>query len=234
MTNGKKRLSPDKGHILPSQQNELFKILEANGLNAADFEWSLSRLGQLEWGYYKLVHASHGYYFQLGRGPNGYRWKTHPASKEVGSQDGTAAFFGGIVEKYSHWVNLIAGELREPDLWANPTHPGVRLLSAAQNSDYDETDFSGDERVEIRRQLNVFKNLVTAEFDLTKGQISDLDESLSYLSDALDRLNKFDWRKVFASTMYPLAVALSVDTATGNKIFDFVSQAFSELLSLPF
>jgi hypothetical protein len=52
-----------------------------------------------------------------------------------------------------------------------------------------------------------------------------INERLEYLSQAVDRLNKFDWKAQALSTLISIAVNLSVDTEGGKKLFQLFSQA---------
>ncbi len=75
--------------------------------------------------------------------------------------------------------------------------------------------------------------MVISEFELTRKDIRILDGHIKYLSAAVDRLNKFDWKGVALGTIIAIIIQLTLDTEKGQRIFEFFQRVFSYIIYLP-
>lgn len=118
-----------------------------------------------------------------------------------------------------------------PDLWkmisAVPTSTGVLALGADSAS-----PFSVEEREQIRLSLQRFRVLIIQNFGPKPDEMAAIEAQLDYLSDAVDRLNRFDWRGVAISTVLGIATTLSLDVERGRLLWGLFQQAFEVLLQL--
>ena len=76
-------------------------------------------------------------------------------------------------------------------------------------------------------QLGIFRVLVIAEFNPDREQLAQIDERLSYLDPAVDRLNRFDWKAVALSTLIGMATNLTLDTERGRILWGLFQQAMT-------
>lgn len=123
-------------------------------------------------------------------------------------------------------------ELATPDLWEQ-INQETPIVSEWMFEGQDTSEFLNEEKAQLRLSLNEFRLLIKENFDPTADQMNIVDERLNYLSDALDRLNKFDWKSVLLSSAVSIVTALSLDTARGKLLFDFLKQAFMHVVFLP-
>ncbi len=114
-----------------------------------------------------------------------------------------------------HWldehVREYLDELELPDLWeqVNAQHS---LISGQAPDTYDQSYFSEEEKDQIHHSLEVFRERLITAFSPDDHQMAAIDARLQYLTQAVDRLNRFDWMSVAISTLISISVALSLDT----------------------
>jgi hypothetical protein len=142
--------------------------------------------------------------------------------------------FEEILTEFERWLNLdVAKYLEEkalPDYWSEIEMSGS--LGAETDVPVGEGEpFTPEEREEVRRAIRTFRGLVEHHFHPTAQQSDFINERLDYLSRAVDRLNRFDWRGVAVSMVGNVAVNLSVDHEGGRILFALFKQAFLKLLN---
>ncbi|HEY0171410.1 MAG TPA: hypothetical protein VGB98_10340 [Pyrinomonadaceae bacterium] len=122
-------------------------------------------------------------------------------------------------------------EKQTPDLWLQiktyksfdgETPGGAR----------DTSNFTEEEKEVVRRSVNNFKQLIAKNFEPTQEQAEFIDDRLDYLCQAVDRLNRYDWRAVAVSTVIGIFINLSVDTGGGRLLFSLFEQAFQSTFKL--
>jgi hypothetical protein len=85
----------------------------------------------------------------------------------------------------------------------------------------------------MRLSLEEFKRLLKETFSPDDAQLKAIDGRLDYLSGALDRLNKFDWKSVLISSVVSIGATLSLSPEQGHQLFQLLRQAFSHIVYLP-
>ncbi|MEX0803968.1 MAG: hypothetical protein WD688_11725 [Candidatus Binatia bacterium] len=138
--------------------------------------------------------------------------------------------FNSVREGFENWlsrqVRTAIDEELLPDLWTTATHDLV-----APNEAYAGR-FSEEERQQLKLALSTFRVLLVETFEPTKEQLQAVSERLDYLSAAIDRLNKFDWRGVAISTLLSITTTLTLDTEKGRQLYGLFQQALSTLMHL--
>lgn len=119
----------------------------------------------------------------------------------------------------------------EPDLWERivlqePLGAGSELVSE------DINVFSDDEKVRLRMSINEFRLLVVKNFKPSSEELKVINDRLEYLSDAVDRLNKFDWRGVAIMTLIQISLILTLDSEKISLLINLFKQVFSVTLYL--
>jgi hypothetical protein len=139
---------------------------------------------------------------------------------------------------YTHFEKWLKEDLQDyldeaitPDLWeqANFQRP---LMSTAGFEKQDTSNYSDEEKAQLRLALSEFRLLIAENFKPTEEQMHVIDERLDYVSSALDRLNRFDWKSILLSTTISISIALSLDTARGKLLFDLLRRVLSNVLYL--
>ena len=132
-----------------------------------------------------------------------------------------------IDEQFKRWltreVQPAVAELTTPDLWTQLTSGSEQLDVAEVRS---EDAFNEPARELVRLAVSQFRILLVQEFEPDDEKLRSIDEQLKYLSDAVERLNRFDWKALALSTVIGIATTLSLDTTAGRKLWSLFQQAF--------
>jgi hypothetical protein len=140
-----------------------------------------------------------------------------------------------IYQKFEEWlrsdVSNYISETMTPNLWEqiNLQQP---IISGSVLEGDDFSDFTDEEKAQLRLALSEFRALIIENLEPTEEQLKIIDARLSYVADALDRLNRFDWRSILISTVFSISVALSLDTTRGKILFDLLKGVFSNVVYL--
>lgn len=143
--------------------------------------------------------------------------------------------FSRLLNNFREWlektVRVYLKEEETPDLWKQ-IETYRSFVDEPPVEDRDTSDFSEEEKADVRQSVEEFKRLVAENFVPTVEQQEYIDRELDYLSNAVDRLNRFDWRGLAISTLMGIAINLSVDSEKGRLLFKLFQQAFQAGLRL--
>ena len=96
-------------------------------------------------------------------------------------------------------------------------------LSTIQKEDL--LHFTDTEKKQIKSGLDEYKRLIIVNYIPTPEQLELINERLKYLSDSVERLNRFDWKALAASTVVSIGITLTLNTETGKQLFNLFMQA---------
>ena len=140
-----------------------------------------------------------------------------------------------LEEVFITWLHDHAGlyisEQTEPDLWQQ-MQLETPLVTGEALTSVDINQFTDEEKLQIKLSINEFKALIINQFEPSAVEIELIEGRLAYLTEAVDRLNRFDWRSVAISAIISMSVALTLDTEGGKLLFDLFIRAFSNIAGL--
>lgn len=140
-----------------------------------------------------------------------------------------------VLAKFKEWLEYVAKEYIEdnnlPDYWSQLKMYGSLALNADLPAE-EGSDFTEEEKEEVRESVRTFSAMIAEEFNPTQEQLRFVDERLDYLAKAVDRLNRFDWTGLAISIVVSIAVNLSVDTEGGRVLFTLFKAAFQATTKL--
>ncbi len=162
-----------------------------------------------------------------------------PGALTTMKSDGRAVNFEHVVQFFTDWLTSTVlpykheneQEAAAPDLWAQIDY-GKTIIGATVPDERSTAPFTRAEKVRVRSAIQNFRKLIAAELEPTQEQLEDIGIQLDYLSNAVDRLNKFDWRGLAIQTIIGIATTLSLDTQKGQQLWKLFQQAFRAVLQL--
>jgi hypothetical protein len=124
------------------------------------------------------------------------------------------------------WFNEIREfqrQMTEPDLWSKAIHNQIFT-----NDSFEENDdkFTDAEKETLKNAISKLELTIKKSFELNQHQNEYVNKRLKYLTDSVDRQNKFDWKGTLLQTMISIGVNLSFDTHQGNILFGLFQSAF--------
>jgi hypothetical protein len=143
--------------------------------------------------------------------------------------------FEQVMVEFAKWLNGVAKKYIEdnclPDYWdqIGLYEPFVNNVAPSTGA---RGKFTEEEKQRARRSMKRFHALIGQNFEVTADQETFIDERLDYLSNALDRLNRFDWNGLAMSVVAGIAINLAVDTERGRLLFKLFQQAFESTFRL--
>lgn len=99
------------------------------------------------------------------------------------------------------------------------------------NFDTNEPFLSSEKKI-IKSGLEEIKLLIREEFDFTQSQIGIIDNRIKYLEEAIDRLNKTDWKSLLISTILSIIISLALDTNNSEKMIKLFSKIIDNIPQL--
>ena len=170
-------------------RNDLFRAVEAGGLNTADVE--LSRLDDT--GQELIEHKRSGSRITFGF----IRPDQYFMDSIVGTDDTShpeleySPNWEDVLTSVRRWAERVKEWDVVPDLWAAGFNQEDLL---APETDLDNAPFSPDERDEISLRIDEIKRQAREIGELSAEQIARIDEKLDYLKAASERVGRKDWR----------------------------------------
>jgi len=141
----------------------------------------------------------------------------------------------GLYNAFKYWledhVKPYLYEQVEPDLWERIALQEPLLTGSALISE-DTEYFTDDEKFRLRMSIETFRLSVVNTFQPSDDQLKVIDGHLKYLKDAVDRLNRIDWRGVAIMTLIQISIVLTLDTEKGRLLLSLFEQVFSGVLKL--
>ena len=103
----------------------------------------------------------------------------------------------------------------------------VEFLSEPLFTEEDKIPFTPEQRRMVVLALEGAKEEIQRRFETSKSQQDQIDKKLDYLADKVTELDKFNWKRLFISTLVGVAVDLSFGTFVPASLL----AVFTEVLS---
>jgi hypothetical protein len=228
--------------MLKKDKNRLMREISNRGLNPRSFQIEETTIGDRNAVVLRLANSPLKFIIRNSRDSflrfdcKYTQFKPDfPMSEFFPQEQGRWTDFDGVLVRFYKWldecVKPCLEELLEPDLW-DQVQLGRPIIDTAKPRAEDGLAFSPDEAVQIRLAVKEFRLLVIKTFDPSEEEKEVIDARLDYLTEAVDRLNRIDWRSVAITTVITISVALSLDTENGRVLFGLFQQVFFRVLHL--
>jgi hypothetical protein len=96
--------------------------------------------------------------------------------------------------------------LTTPDLWEQAATMGAALQRSTSQAAPNDV-FSSDEQRLLTEKLNQLESFVKTTERLRAKQAKQLNEGITYLVDASDRLGRKDWLNTFVGVLFSFVVS---------------------------
>ena len=139
-----------------------------------------------------------------------------------------------IYESFKKWLVTVVRsyfeELLIPNLWERINQNSENYLSNLD--DQAISSFNEEEKEQIKFALQKFIGLIKEEFKPSQIEMEYIIKRIDYLSEALNRLNRTDWKGLSISTLIGISTALTLDTNQGKMLYALFKRVFSHILFL--
>jgi hypothetical protein len=168
------------------------------------------------------------YYYEGGR-----NWSSMHARGVAKGLWSEALRFDDVISIFEQWIEeevkpLVQDENTD-DLWSYVvTETPLSIIASPVIAQHNTSSFSADEKAVIQSALAEFRRLLTVEFAPSEAQASEIHSKLTYLVEATNRLNKFDWQGLIIGTILSIVITLSLDTERGRQLWQILLRAFEQ------
>ena len=229
-----------KRAIRKAHKNQLFGIIQEKGYDPNLFTAKERRFGEERLLYFVVSLRDSPLFYAVADSESGFFWIRYGRfsldlkTAKLGNEAGLSWASGNssVIASFTSWLETdtqrYIEETGAPDLWQTfrDTRDSVAEI-LPQDKEFEH--FSDVEKSHIRLCLNEFRLQIERDFRPTKDQLKSIDRRLEYLSEAVDRHNRFDWMSVAFTTVMMVAVALSLNTDRGRHLVDLFRQVFSSV-----
>jgi len=227
----------NKTLLLKKNKNELLKIIQESGLDPNLFIAEDKVVGGIK--HFTITLRDSSIFFAVQPYASSFEDFRYSHSLFSPNFPTSGSYFapdlGHLADEFKKWLDNVVkaylDEISAPDLW--------QMLEETRSRTKDELGtpkefepFSDEEKIRVRLSIDDFKLLIVKNFNPNKGELKSIDTRLKYLSDAVDKHNKFDWKGIAISTVMSIIIALSLNPEQGNQLFQLFKQVFSNVLYL--
>lgn len=216
--------------LLLSQKNELFEMIEAEGLSPAQFSFEQvpSRFAQFA-EVARLTYAHTTYFFLFDRKGrrNFHNVLYSPGLHDYETEANPGTDWYLVKAYFKEWLQNLKRELGLEDKWESL----ALVLANSKASFTDSTDekFSAQEYDRLASRLdNAVKRL--PEAGLEEEEIEVIRLKFEHLKKMGKNLDKSDWHGLFIGTLVSTLNQLGVSPETAQEVWELLKQIFNNLL----
>lgn len=220
--------------ILPSQKNEILRLLTEKGFSPTEFLWEEGQVPDAEGCLpVKLIHQLTGFFcrFSAERSGSGkpYTQIEYSPSEEgfIKRESVTGAYSWNLV--LVRWVGLLRKEIDTPDLWAAIASGQSSVMQATATAS-ENTPFTAPERAQVAMFLGEIRTYIQASAGLPPDRFNIVVEKLAYLEQAADRMGRKDWLNLFLGVLFSMALQVGMEKSVFQDLLSVAGQLFRQFL----
>jgi hypothetical protein len=157
-----------------------------------------------------------------------YRYEYRANVAEGVNQAGGADSMSSLEQSISYWLDEIRQTVGVPDFWAEMRRSREFAVDI-QRVDTRNTPFTQDERRQIAAQLEAIKEQVKEQFDLTREQITHIEEWRNEAAEASEHFGRKDWRILVYGTIVNLFVTDALPPEVARHILAMFIHVIADL-----
>lgn len=214
--------------FLKSQLVELFELIKSSGLNPSDFTWQVINRPTADWHKHqpRLTHIPSNFYCDLYVHLDGTtRAMMYTPGLTTRFDNPGRVDWANLKMHIQKWLNNLKREIESPDVW-DMSKQEREALASSPSVDSDNSPFTAQEKVKVHAQLEELKQYLLTAHRLDPELV---EARLQYLSGAVDRLGRIDWKGVALSTVLGLLTEAAGSTETFHDVMRFVGGIFREI-----
>jgi hypothetical protein len=141
-----------------------------------------------------------------------------------------------VYEIFEEWLNQhIKSYIEEQDaqdMWKTFTSSGSGGLDWESINEESTEYFSEVEKKQLLEQIADFRIRLIDNYEPNEKLMLQIDSKLTYLSESIDRLNKYDWKSLLISTLMGIITTMSLDKSSGHAVITIAKEIFTSSLML--
>jgi hypothetical protein len=219
--------------ILKKYKNAVLQVLLENGIDKNKLSGKETK-DDRDNKYFTILLNDTPFYFKLINHPGNFdaftcEYNLFKANYPKADIKAAWRSFTDIKSHLNNWIKEVKeyfNEITTIDLWEQLISSS-NILSIGEIDFNDRNQFNEDEIKQIKLSLNELKLLIGKSFNLQEEEKIIVNNRLDYLTEASNRLNKFDWKSLLINTILNVIIALSFDSQKGKQLFELFGKVFS-------
>lgn len=228
-----------KHMLLKSQKNQVFKILQEEGLEPANFSWVETTS---VWGADIIISSlnyrgGHFYFkfdFFFSKRVDDFIPKTPHCEFSPGGELPMSHEYPDnwqLQKDCVHkWAGYLKREIEAPDLWAEMEKYKTSVSLALPEQLLNEP-IPASEAEKISEQLSSLADKIEKQFELTNEQNQFVRSKLNYLADAAKRQRSMDWANTLIGVSVTIAMGLALAPDKAKELWELMRR-LGELIHL--
>lgn len=229
------------GHLQKTQANQLFQILQMEGLVPDRFAIVLETAFESRWGtdsvilllkedqhyYFNFAldnRVSHGGYSGPKRGEHAIEWSP---GRETPSDQQIGVPWDDVLFEFRGWAMRLKRELDADDLWAGL----ARARTSIAIPETDNSKFAEEERRIVAQSLDSLLARVNESHLLTSGQLTDLRNVLGELKDATEHIGKKDWKLLYLGALLGFMMEHGLAGEVSRSLFEIAGHTLTNIIA---
>jgi hypothetical protein len=208
---------PKRCQLLKSQKNEIFKQIQKEGLEPANFSWSKGGvLGDYE-NVPVLNYLHEDYYFKFSSISGEHCCTFSPGLERI-VEYRRPKIWANQKSTVEYWLFCIRRETEEPDLWAEMEKYKTSVSLALPEQLLNEP-ISASESEEIAQKVNLLADKTGEIFKLNAEQNEFVRNKLNYLTEAAKRQRSIDWVHTSIGVFVTIAMGLALAPEQAKELW---------------
>lgn len=215
---------PGQYKLLKTQKNEVFNILQKEGLEPANFSWKVNKAPDTSVPppykdilVNRLEYLDGEYYFQFEH----YSCTISPGESQAVQYVRGMTSDDEVIDHVSLWARYLKREIEAPDLWAEMEKYKVAFSLAPAEQIVNEP-IPTYEAEKISEKLSLLADKIEEQFELTNEQNQFVRRKLDYLADATKRQRSVDWAHTLIGVSVTIAVGLSLAPDKAKELWELL------------
>ncbi len=217
-----------------TQRNEVYETAVRLGLDPASFRWETEEnLGG--WGNvgHRVVHPGTGAFLRIihadasGFDEAHFSFDYWPKTTDL--EDVREDDWRGLRATITVWMEAVKAEVDAPDLWQVAQEE--RAWLAGTQADFGgNAPFTNAEREQIAIHLRTIEEYTIKTYHLEAAHQAHVREQLHYLTEAANRVGRFDWKNLAASTFINIVLTLGLDIEKAQGLLALATKLLGPLV----
>ena len=221
--------------LLPTQKNDVYRLIEGKGLFPGDFDWQVIESAQDRATVERLLHRGTGYFFIFDTNRSGsyaidlegdrlsylYPGPEHPRVKNLSHG------WEGQRRDFALWLDVVAREASTASLWDRITQEPLRAISSVPPR--DNGNLNKDEKKAIEagvRQARIYLQGVVDD----PARLRRIEAKLDDIKDSSGRLGRRDFVNAALGAVVAIVIEAALNSDQANHLMRLIFNEGTRLL----
>lgn len=216
--------------LMISQKNELLGLIREYGLEPFNFKWNK------EGGDSTLRYKDTDFGFAVNIVPGVFNCTYSPGESFIYDRE-KVYIWDDVVSIFMQWLSCLKREISQPDLWKElekiKMDDLIPELDGFEFEDkYEREEFSYREVMQIEQGINDIGNYLVEISNGNDEEIQIINQKIDYLTDAVKRMGRTDWKNIFIGVMIDIGINIISDPVQRQIIGQMIQNMFSGIVKL--